>query len=200
VLQSTEQLAPRALAFAVQAHAGQRRESDGDPFIKHPLEVARLLRDAGCEEPVVAAGLLHDTVEDGEIDVAELSARFGDDVAALVDAVTDDSCVEGYRLRMQLLRDQVRFAGGNVALLFAADKISKVREWPKHVRRDQARLGDLPGDNRTRRYLERHYDMRLEHYRASLAMLEHVVPGHPLVRQLAQELERCCRGDGPLLM
>lgn len=200
MLQSTEQLAPRALAFAVHAHAGQRRESDGDPFIKHPLEVARLLRDAGCEEPVVAAGLLHDTVEDGEIDVAELSARFGDDVAALVDAVTDDSCVEGYRLRMQLLRDQVQFAGGDVALLFAADKISKVREWPKHVRRDQARLGDLPGDNRTRRYLERHYEMRLEHYRASLAMLEHVVPGHPLVRQLAQELERCCRGDGPLLM
>jgi hypothetical protein len=201
VLQPIEQLAPRALAFAVQCHAGQRRESDGNPFITHPLEVARLLRDAGCEECVVAAGLLHDTVEDAGVDVAELSARFGDDVAALVDAVTDDSCVESYRLRMQLLRDQVQFAGGDVALLFAADKISKVREWPKRVRRDEARLGDLPSDNRTRRYLARHYEMRLEHYRASLAMLERVAPGHPLVTQLAQELEHCCGVTAdPLLM
>ncbi len=195
MLQPTEQLAPRALAFAVQAHAGQRRESDGAPFIKHPLEVARLLRDVGCEEAVVAAGLLHDIVEDTDVDVAELSARFGDDVAALVDAVTDDSCVEGYRLRKQLLRDHVRFIGGDVALLFAADKIAKVREWPKRVRRDQARLLDVPCDSRTRRYLERHYEMRLEHYRASLAMLERVIPGHPLVTQLAAELESCCSED-----
>ncbi len=196
MLQPTEQLAPRALAFAVQCHAGQRRASDGEPFIKHPLEVARLLRDAGCPESVVVAGLLHDIVEHTDVEVSELSARFGDDVAALVDAITDHSCVDGYRLRKQLLRDHVRFVGGDVALLFAADMISEVREWPKRVRRNRERLHELPCDSRTRRYLERHFEMRLEHYQASLAMLERVIPGHPLVMQLAQELEHCCAEDG----
>lgn len=189
--QPTDPLASRALAFAVRCHAGQRRDSDGAPFIEHPLEVARLLRDAGCDEALVVAGLLHHVVEEADVELSELSKRFGNDVAALVDAVTDDSCVEGYQLRKQLLRDQVRFAGGDVALLFAADKLSMVREWSSHARRDQARLQDLPGDSRTRRFLEHHSDMRLEHYRASLAMLEQVVPGHELVMELCKELERC---------
>ncbi|MFP5361420.1 MAG: HD domain-containing protein [Thermoleophilia bacterium] len=151
MLQPTQQLAARALAFAVRAHAGRRRASDGAPFIQHPLEVARLLRDAGCHERVVAAGLL---------------------------------------------RDHIRFVGGEVALLFAADKISKVREWPMRVRRDEARLLELRCDSRTRRYLERHHEMRLEHYRASLAMLDRVIPGHPLVEQLADALESCSAQDG----
>ncbi|HVE70355.1 MAG TPA: HD domain-containing protein [Thermoanaerobaculia bacterium] len=198
MLQTTEQLAPRALAFAVKCHHGQRRESDGTPFVSHPIEVARLLRDAGCAETVIAAGLLHDVLENGDVDVPELSARFGPDVATLVDAVTDDSCVESYRRRKQLLRDQVRCAGGDVALLYAAAEISTLRELPARVQRDRARLEDLPGDSRTRRYLERHSAMWLEHSRASLAMLEQVIPGHELVGRLCQELERCSAECGLL--
>jgi len=184
-------LAPRALAFAVRCHSGQRRESDGEPFINHPLEVARLLRDAGGSEVLIAAGLLHDVVEDANVTVSELATRFGEGVAELVRGVTDDSCVESYRQRKQTLRDQVRFVGGDVALLFAAEEIAEAREWPKHVGREQARLHELPPDSRARRYVEQHREMRLEHYRASLAMLEHVAPGHPLVTQLAAELEHC---------
>jgi HD domain len=187
----TEPLAPRALEFAVQCHAGHRRDSDGEPFIKHPLEVARLLRDAGCSEVVVAAGLLHDVVDDSDVGVDEISARFGDSVATLVDGVTDDSCVDSYRQRKQFLRDQVRYLGGDVALLFAAEMISQVREWPRHVGREQARLQELPVDSRARRYVEQHRALRLEHYHASLAMLERAIPGHPLVTLLAHELERC---------
>jgi len=167
------------------------RESDGQPFINHPLEVARLLRDAGCSEVVIAAGLLHDVVADANVTVSELATRFGDGVAELVRGVTDDSCVESYRQRKQTLRDQVRFVGGDVALLFAAEEIAEAREWPRHVGREHARLRELPPDSRARRYVEQHRAMRLEHYRASLAMLEHVAPGHPLVTQLAAELEHC---------
>jgi hypothetical protein len=54
-------LARSAREFAVRCHARQRRESDGAPFIEHPLEVARLLLDAGCSDVVVAAGLLRVT-------------------------------------------------------------------------------------------------------------------------------------------
>lgn len=187
----SEDLASRALAFAVRCHAGHRRDSDGEPFIKHPVEVARLLRDAGCSESVVVAGLLHDVVEDADVSFAEIASHFGDEVAALVHGVTDDSCIEGYRLRKQVLRDQVRFVGGDAALLFAADKISNVRDLPRRIGRERGRMDGLPADNRTWRFLENHHAMRLEHYTECLAMLQHVVPEHPLVRQLAEELEHC---------
>jgi (p)ppGpp synthase/HD superfamily hydrolase len=180
----------------VRCHSGHVRDSDGEPFIKHPLEVARLLRDAGCSETVVTAGLLHDVMEDANVGFPELCDRFGDNVAALVSGVTHDACVDSYRRRMQALRDQVRLIGGDVALLFAADKIAKVREWPHHVGRERARLQELAPDSRARRYVEQHRELRLEHYRASLEMLEEVVPGHPLVAQLAQELERCAMTPG----
>ena len=187
-ISSPDRLIPQALEFAVHCHAGRRRESDGEPFIQHPLEVARLLRDAGCSEAVVCAGLLHDVVEDGDVGLSELTERFGDGVAALVDAVNDDSCVDSYRQRKQVQRDNVRFIGGDAALLFAADSIAQVREWPRRAGRQRARLDDLPPDSRARRYVEHHQELRLEHYLASLKMLERVAPGHPLVALLRDEL------------
>ena len=189
---SSDQLASQALAFAVQCHAGHRRESDGEPFITHPLEVARLLRDAGCSETVVAAGLLHDVVDDGDVALHELVERFGDDVAALVGAVSDDGCIDTYRQRKQLLRDQVQFAGGDAALLFAADKISEVRHWPRRAGHERARLDDMTrDDSRARRFLEAQHELRCEHYRASLDMLREVAPQHPLVAKLEEALRSC---------
>ena len=187
-ISSPDRLIPQALEFAVRCHAGRRRESDGEPFIQHPLEVARLLRDAGCSEAAVCAGLLHDVVEDGDIGVSELTERFGDGVAALVDAVTDGSCVDSYRQRKQVQRDNVRFVGGDAALLFAADSIAHVRGWPRRAGRQRARLDDLPADSRARRYVEHHQELRLEHYLASLRMLERAAPGHQLVALLRDEL------------
>jgi (p)ppGpp synthase/HD superfamily hydrolase len=164
-------LARSARAFATSCHARQRRASDGASFIQHPLEVARLLREAGCSDVVVAAGLLHDVVEDTAVTANELRARFGRDVAELVLAVTEDARVASYRRRKRLLREQVRRAGDDAALVFAADKISKVRELPAGRRRDRAAV------------------LRLEHYRESLGMLRSVAPQHPLVSRLADELD-----------
>jgi len=181
--------AQSALVFAAGRHAGQRRNSDGAAFIEHPLEVARLLREAGCSEVVVAAGLLHDIVEDTHVSVAELTERFGADVANLVQAVSDDPSIQSYRDRKEMLREQVRGAGIDAALLFAADKISKVRELPDRVRRDRARLAAAGRGQRTHDLLERCHQLRLEHYHKSLRMLQDVAPGHPLVKRLADELE-----------
>ncbi len=166
-----------AHAFATHCHAHQRRTSDGAPFIEHPLEVARLVRDAGCSDDVIAAALLHDVLEDTDVGAAELRARFGDAVADLVQAVSDNPGELDYRVRKQRLRDQVRAAGRDVALLFAADKIAKVRELPDRVQRNR----------------EADHDMRLEHYRESLEMLQRRHARHPLVRRLAIELARVDR-------
>jgi (p)ppGpp synthase/HD superfamily hydrolase len=180
-----------ALVFAVRCHARQRRKSDGAAFIEHPLEVAGLLHDAGCSDGVVAAGLLHDVVEDSHVTVAELTWRFGAEVANIVQTVTEDSTVDNYRHRKRMLREQVRVTGGDAALVFAADKIAKVRELPELARRNRERLADAECGSRERNQLEHNHQLRLEHYRRSLRMLQRVVPGHPLVKRLASDLDYC---------
>lgn len=183
-------LAPSAQAFAAVCHAGQCRESDRAPYIEHPLEVAQLLLEAACSDAVITAGLLHDVMEDADISLFELTARFGAPVADLVHAVTDYACVETYRQRKRVLREQVRLAGEDAALLFAADKISKVRELAGQNGRDRARFDISARASRARSHIERYQRMRLEHYRESLTMLQSVTPRHPLVKQLAVELDR----------
>ncbi|VUX31406.1 Bifunctional (p)ppGpp synthase/hydrolase relA [Bifidobacterium catenulatum] len=77
----------RAYERAVKQHSSQRRKS-GEPYIIHPLAVAQILADLGMGPLVVAAGLLHDTVEDTDYTLDECRAEFGDTVTGLVDGVT----------------------------------------------------------------------------------------------------------------
>ena len=78
----------RAVDFAYQTHATQLRES-GEPYVVHPLEVARLVMDMGMDASSVTAAVLHDVVEDGDnITVADIEEQFGAEVAKLVDGVT----------------------------------------------------------------------------------------------------------------
>jgi (p)ppGpp synthase/HD superfamily hydrolase len=187
----TSPLVRSARAFATRCHGRQRRESDGAAFIEHPLEVARLLRDAGCSDIVIAAGLLHDIIENTQVSAAELRARFGTAVVSIVQAVSDDASIESYRRRKRLLREQVHRAGPDAALVFAADKISKVRELPDLVRRDRARSPTTARGERARNQLDHDHQMRLEHYHESLKMLRLVVAHHPLTQRLAEDLLAC---------
>lgn len=178
------------LAYAARCHAGQRRESDGAPFIEHLSEVARLLRDAGCADVVIAAGLLHSVLQETDVSAAELTARFGATVTALVRANTD-GCVGSYPRRKHALREQVRNADHDAAMLFAANEISEIRELSAQVRRERARVGTDATPDRARKCLERYRQMRLTEYEASLAMLLGVAPRHRLITQLANELNSC---------
>jgi len=76
-----------AIDFAKKAHAGQKRRS-GEPYISHPIAVAATLVNWGMDIDTVLAGVLHDTVEDTEIELPEIENIFGHDVAFLVDGVT----------------------------------------------------------------------------------------------------------------
>lgn len=184
-------LARSALAFAVRAHAGQPHDRHGTQFIEHPLEVARLLRDAGCSGVLVAAGLLHGIVENTPVTEAELTWRFGADVADLVQIVSDNASVEGYRQRKQIQRDRIAAAGTNAALLCAADTISEVRALPSRTARDRGRCEAAAPHSRARARVERYHKLRIDHYRHSLEMLKRVAPRHPLVTRLARELDHC---------
>jgi (p)ppGpp synthase/HD superfamily hydrolase len=167
-------LTREALAFAHERHAGQTRDLDDLPFVTHPVEVACLLHEAGYHDEVVAAGVLHDVLEDTDADHGELAARFGRRVADLVDAVTDDPSIEDDAERRAALRRQVAAAGESAAVVFAADKVSKAREL--RVRVSRGRFARADGG-------------KLAHYEASLAMLADLIPGHELVDQLRMELD-----------
>ena len=77
----------RAYIYAASAHQGMVRRS-GEPYLNHPLAVAGILCDMKLDSATVAAGLLHDTIEDTETTLEELTAKFGKEVATIVDGVT----------------------------------------------------------------------------------------------------------------
>ncbi len=77
----------RAYELARQAHEGQFRKT-GDPYITHPVTVALMLAEYGLDEPTLAAALLHDTVEDTNLTLSDISSEFGEEVARLIDGVT----------------------------------------------------------------------------------------------------------------
>jgi (p)ppGpp synthase/HD superfamily hydrolase len=166
-------LTREALAYASCQHEGQTRSIDGIPFVTHPVEVACLLHEAGYSDEIVAAGVLHDVIENTDAELSELELRFCPRVAELVGAVSDDPAIEDDAQRKAALREQVADAGECAAVIFAADKVSKAREL-----RARARHGRF----------ERSDENRLDHYRASLEMLTELIPGHPLVEQLREEL------------
>ena len=83
----TEALLASAFDFAFQLHDGQVRAS-GEPYICHPVAVADLLRDIGASAGVIAAGFLHDVVEDTEVTPEEIEQHFGPEVRGLVEGVT----------------------------------------------------------------------------------------------------------------
>ena len=89
------QLFTRSLVFASQKHQSQRRKQAGDiPYINHPIEVAQILSNAGVEDPeVLAAAILHDTVEDTETTPEELEKEFGERVKNLVMECNDNKAL-----------------------------------------------------------------------------------------------------------
>jgi GTP pyrophosphokinase len=86
-------LIDRAYAYAVRAHEGQVRLS-GHPYVAHPLAVAHILAELQLDVVTIAAGLLHDVVEDTGVGLAEVRREFGEEIAHLVDGVTKLSRIE----------------------------------------------------------------------------------------------------------
>jgi GTP diphosphokinase / guanosine-3',5'-bis(diphosphate) 3'-diphosphatase len=81
------ELLERAFFFASEAHEGQQRRS-GEPFIAHPVGVARVLADLHLDDSTLAAALLHDVVEDTDLTIEEVRAEFGEEITRLVEGVT----------------------------------------------------------------------------------------------------------------
>ncbi len=163
-----------AIAFAREHHNGQQREADGAPFLIHPLEVAALLERSQYPDHVVAAAVLHDVLEDTDVAPSELGSRFGREVCELVALVSDDPAIPDEEERKDRVREKVRAAGGYAPVVYAADKVSKVRELRMLLATDvEADVANI----------------KLRRYRKSLNMLEQTIPSSRLVGLLRFELE-----------
>jgi (p)ppGpp synthase/HD superfamily hydrolase len=99
------------IAFATDAHEGQVRKYVETPYIEHPLRVAKLLFDLGMSYEVVAAAILHDTVEDCDTTADDIFERFGQVVADLVFWVTDEEypvdAKPNRKIRQEIARDRL---------------------------------------------------------------------------------------------
>lgn len=154
-----------AYELALDAHCGSGRK--GDTGIDHPTAVAALLNERGFPPEVIAAGLLHDVVEDTATRQEEIVERFGPEIGGLVAVMTEDRSIEPYEERKAEHRARVAANPGAVAI-YAADKLAKTRA-----------LMDGGGEVS---------DAKLDHYRRSLAALREAQPELPFLPELEENL------------
>lgn len=120
----------RAADFAARKHSDQRRKDpEASPYINHPIAVARLLADVGkiTDIEVLAAALLHDTIEDTETTREELEVEFGARVRTLVEDVTDDKSLQKAE-RKRLQAEHAATLGPDAVAIKLGDKIANVRD------------------------------------------------------------------------
>jgi len=121
----------KAYEFSDKAHQGQKRAS-GEPFVEHCLEVAFILAEQHMDSTTIAAGLVHDVVEDTETTIKDLKAEFGEEIAELVDGVTkigavkfqsrEEQQVEYFRKMLLTMSRDIR-----VILIKLADRLHNMR-------------------------------------------------------------------------
>jgi (p)ppGpp synthase/HD superfamily hydrolase len=177
-----------ALALAARAHRNQLRKGTDLPYFAHPVHVSIILIRHGFGEDVTIAGLLHDVVEDTDTPLQTIAATFGDEVARLVQAVSETKAADGAELPWEQRKAEKLahlLAGGpDVAALKAADAIHNVRSIAADLRG--------AGPSVWRRF-KRGPAPTLGYYHAILDGVRTKLGAHPIVAELAEavaELER----------
>ena len=136
-------LLDRAIVFAVRAHAGTERRGKGFPYIVHPMEAVSIVATITSDQELLAAAALHDTVEDTDITVDEIRSEFGERIANLVAAESDQfqegvSEEESWHGRKQAAIDRLSKASHDAKIVALGDKLSNMRA----IARDYAVQGD----------------------------------------------------------
>ena len=136
-------LLDKAMHFAIDAHANTERRGKGFPYIVHPMEAVEIVATITPDQELLAAAVLHDTVEDTDVTVEQIRAQFGDRIAKLVDAESDQftegvSEVDSWRGRKQAAIDRLAAASHDAKIVAMGDKLSNMRA----IARDYTQIGD----------------------------------------------------------
>lgn len=181
-----------ALEKARSAHAGQvRNGSGGMPYVEHPITVASRLEQLDYRDEVLAAALLHDVVEDSETTLDELREQFGEAVAGLVGALTDDESIDSYRERKAEHRERVAAADGEAMAIYGSDKLTNVTA----LRAAYEAEGDA-----VREEFRVPVELKTEIWEADLELLREKAPELPFLDELGEELTRfraCLEAPAP---
>ena len=126
-------LVSEAIAFATKAHDGMRRRKSEAPYILHPMEVAVIVGTMTENQEVIAAGVLHDVVEDAGISIEEIGEKFGARVMELVASETENKCEElppedTWQIRKEESLEKLRATDDiEILMLWIGDKLSNIR-------------------------------------------------------------------------
>ena len=136
-------LLDRAIVFAVRAHAGTERRGKGFPYIVHPMEAVEIAATMTPDQEVLAAAVLHDTVEDTDVTIEQIRSEFGERVASFVATESDEphqrlDSVENWRARKQAAINRIARASRDAKIVALGDKLSNMRA----IARDYADQGD----------------------------------------------------------
>ena len=130
------ELLDRAIVFAVQAHHNSERRGKGFPYIVHPMEAVEIVATITPDQELLAAAALHDTIEDTDVTVEQLRAEFGDRIAHLVHAESDqingvlfngENEEETWHARKQAAIDRLAAAPHDAKIVAMGDKLSNMR-------------------------------------------------------------------------
>ena len=130
------ELLDRAIIFAVQAHHNTERRGKGFPYIVHPMEAVEIVATITPDQELLAAAALHDTVEDTDVTVEDIRREFGDRIADLVHAESDqidgvlfngENETETWHARKQAAIDRLRRAPHDAKIVALGDKLSNMR-------------------------------------------------------------------------
>lgn len=159
----------KAVAFATRAHAGSVRKGKDKPYILHPLEAMTIVMRYTDDEDVLAAAVLHDTVEDTSVTVERLEKAFGPRVAGLVASVSEDKRKDRAAETTWLERkmetiSHLKEASRDTKLICLGDKLSNLRE----MEEDYAEIDDELWE----RFNQKDKDMHAWYYREIYKILK----------------------------
>ena len=125
-------LLDRAIIFAVKAHHNTERRGKGFPYIVHPMEAVEIVATITPDQELLAAAALHDTIEDTDVTVEDIRREFGDRIADLVHAESDQftegvSEEDSWHDRKQAAIDRLRSASHDAKIVAMGDKLSNMR-------------------------------------------------------------------------
>lgn len=176
-----------AIVFATSAHAGMKRKGKTRPYILHPLEAMTIVATITDDEDVLAAAVLHDTIEDTDTTYADIVREFGSRVADLVAAESEDKredrpSSETWEIRKRETINELEKAGRDVQLICLGDKLSNLRE----IARDH----DALGDSLWSRFNQKDKSKHAWYYGSILTILDREFPGTDAIREYHVLMER----------
>lgn len=136
-------LLDRAIELAVRAHSGTERRGKGYPYIVHPMEAVAIVATMTADQELLAAAALHDVVEDTSVGIDEIREQFGERIAALVAAESDELPAgipeeQTWHARKQAAIDRLAGASRDAKIVALGDKLSNMRA----IARDYELQGD----------------------------------------------------------